>query len=319
MANFIFNSANSQISLNTLDLSTGNYYAHLVVSVPVIGSSSVANLDLVSVPGYTSRLLTGLSLNASRWTFDSFDFPLNAFNPAPVGVVICKMSGATPSSTDLVICYSDFVNSISQIVLFTAGSYVVNLQFSSLGAINFSYRYQYSSGAYFNNETFPKGLIYLIGSNNNTLSFSAPTSKILQRFSGVVGTISLINRVSDGTFSAAGGTKLYGLDFQSLLVKPGTLRLFSAPPSAGTPFANYTIFASNNANINAVNWTDLSLYTQLGVPTGVTSSFEISIPLNSLTFWRFFLIQVVTGNTTTYTLEAEFYNSSALSPTINFV
>uniref|UniRef100_UPI00286C1D5A hypothetical protein n=1 Tax=Chamaesiphon sp. VAR_48_metabat_135_sub TaxID=2964699 RepID=UPI00286C1D5A len=176
MSNFIFNWANAALANATLNLSTGDYYAHLVTTVPALGHSTVANLVLPAVSGYTSTPLTGLNYNTTRWTFNSFDFPKYAFVSAPTGVVICKRNGASPANTDGIICYSDFNNSIGQTINLAIGAYVVNLQFTANGAINFSYRNRYQSGA-FNSANTPidNGIFYLLGTNNNTTAWNNPS------------------------------------------------------------------------------------------------------------------------------------------------
>jgi hypothetical protein len=130
MSNFIFNWAVAALSAATLDLSTGNYYAHLVTTAPALGHATVADLVLPAVSGYTSTPLIGLNYNANRWTFDSFNFPKYAFASTPSGVVICKRTGVNPANTDGIICYVPRVQSYTKIVPTFANCFDGNLSTS---------------------------------------------------------------------------------------------------------------------------------------------------------------------------------------------
>jgi hypothetical protein len=219
----------------------------------------------------------------------------------------------------LIICYSDFNNAVGQVVSFTVGSFEVSLGFGALGAINFQYRYQYSSGAFQNTEAFPKGLIFLIGSENNTQSFSNPVpSKIKERVVGAPGTGSLLNRTEDVLINSS-TVRLYGYDFLNLLIRPNTLKIYhNIFSGAFIPDASYSLYASNNNQINDFNWQDLNFY-QLISPTITSTSQTAEILVSDLSFWRFLLLRVVPASNTTYVSEIEFYSSSALTPSINFV
>jgi hypothetical protein len=314
MTNFIFDWANTAIAAATLNLNTGNYYAHLVTTPPAQSSLTVADLTLPVINGYASTPLTGLSNNSSRWTFDSFSFPKYAFAAAPTGIVVCKRSGATAASTDEVICYSDFNNSINQPITLSVGAYVVNLNFGNNGAINYSYRYQYSSGAYVNTETIPKGLIYLIGTKNNTVAFSDPNpSKITQN---TLGATSFTDR--DHTMSASyNGLINMALDLGTLKIRPGTIGIFNYSTTNGS----VQIWGSNNLGGNfSTNATNTSLYTSLGTfsVTGWEYAMKTFV-VNNPDFWRYFLFQITPSGTGLSPTEIEFYSSSVLSPTQNFV
>jgi hypothetical protein len=315
MANFISNAASAELTAATLDLSTGNYYAHLVTTVPLLTHSTAADLVLPTTSGYASAALTGLSYNSTRWTFDSFSFPKYNFVTAPTGVAICKRAGTTPASTDRFICYSDFNNSIGQSINVQVGIYVVNLQFGTNGAINFSYKYQYASGIYANTETIPKGLIYLIGSRNNTITFADPEpAKIAKLPTGT----SVTNRNSaDGPVNT-GFT--FALDLNTFVIRPGTIGIYNFYPTTG--IININIWDSNNLSNNfPSNYANTSLYTQLGnfsITTGwnyVMKTFDV----NSTIFWRYFLFQITSLSSSLVINEVEFYNSSIIAPTLNMV
>ncbi len=317
MANFIFNWATAALAAATLDLSTGNYYAHLVTTVPALGHSTVADLVLPTVSGYASTTLTGLSYNSTRWTFGSFNFPKYSFVSAPTGVVICKRNGATPATTDGIVCYSDFNNSIGQGISLQVGAYVVNLQFGSNGAINFSYRYQYNSGAYINNESVPKGLVYLLGTNNNTASYINPQpSKIASRFSysGGVGV------------SGASATNRNATDFSPTPVRRISFYFYDRQVRVGSFGYNSSINNSDQLQLFGSNsltaHTDIeigqtSLWTLLGsIPSISNSEFNFINSTNS-TFWSYLKIEAAVDNIVFG--DFEFYGSSIISPTVNLV
>ncbi len=307
MANFIFDWALSALLADTLDLSTGNYYAHLVTAAPVSTNTTVANLVIPTVSGYAPTALTGLSYNANRWSFDSFNFPKYVFASAPTGVVICKRAGASPATTDQIICYSAFHNSIGQTIVLSVGTYVVDLQFGSQGAINFSYLYQYSSGAYDAAAgNLPPGLIRLIATKNNTLPFANPFNA----------TTSLDGSgLTDGV--ATGGTVSgrTAFDFGSTRVRIGT---FGARYTSTSSQISTTLWGSNNVPTwTAADIDNNAFWVNLGSYSVQTVGWNL-ITLNSSTFYRYF--KIARANTVQNILgEIEFYNSSALSNTQNFV
>lgn len=317
MANFIFNSAAAALTAAALNLSTGNYYAHLVTTTPLLTDTTVADLILPNSPGYIGTPLTGLVYTASLWTFNSFSFPKFIFaTSAPKGVVICRRLGTTPASTDQLICYSDFTNSIDQAITLQVGTYAVNLQFGPNGAINFNYRYQYNSGSYSTIETIPKGLIYLIGSQNNTFGnfTQIPSTKV--NASLLVGTNNFFTANTSftdrntGTSTATTTTNMV-LDFINNRVQVGKLG-FRATFAVTN---QVTIFGSNdNLVINSTSISSNVGWTQLGALASLIVGWNL-FDINSPTYWRFIKIQGLSLPCS----EVEFYDSAILSPTINLV
>jgi hypothetical protein len=313
MANFIFNWAAAALQAATLDLSAGNYYAHLVTAVPVLGHSTVADLVLPTSGGYTSTPLGGLSYNATRWTFDSFNFPKYLFVSAPIGVVICKQSGGLPANTDGIICYSDFNNAIGQTILLSVGSYVVNLQFGSNGAINFSYRYQYTSGAYVNTEPVPKGLIFLIGSKNNTIAYANPftaANSISENNNNQA-----VLQTERSALSGQDFSRYLAYDFGSnISIRPGTFGFWSIGDYPGVEpqlWASNTMSLTDAAVTSNINW------TLLGSKVGPTNGWNFITPTNT-SYWRYFKLATSNNANSMVSLKIEFYNSIALSSTVNF-
>jgi hypothetical protein len=308
VSNFIFNWAVAALQAATLDLSTGNYYAHLVTTAPALGHTTVADLVLPTTGGYTGTPLTGLSYNATRWTFDSFSFPKYAFASAPTGVVICKRAGTNPANTDGIICYSDFNNSIGQTISLQVGAYVVNLQFGTNGAINFSYRYQYSSGAYANTEDVPKGLIYLIGTKNNTQSFASPSGAAILVSGNPSENVFDRNVVTTNSISSNFSLRL---DFGVLQIKPGKLGIYNRASGTGS---TVIVKASNVNNL----WNDSANYTILATLANAPNwGFNwLLVDCNTSSYWQYLKIDT---NQPHAISEIEFYESSILSPTANIV
>jgi hypothetical protein len=318
MANFISNAASAELTAATLDLSTGNYYAHLVTTIPLLTQATAADLVLPTTSGYASTPLTGLSYNSTRWTFDSFSFPKYNFVAAPKGIAICKRAGTTPANTDRFICYSDFNNSIGQNISLQVGVYVVNLQFGSRGAINFSYKYKYSSGSYINTESVPKGLIYLIGSKNNTTAFVNPASSgglINLKFNNTsVSTVT--NRVAlEGSQSSLLSQSI-AFDFGGLQINPVNIGLYNYVATFNTS-VNVNIYGSNSLPSFSASGLNSTYYTNIysGISSNWINKWDF-FAANTSEYWRYLLFTISASNL--LISEIEFYDSSIISPTLNF-
>lgn len=311
MSNFIFNWATAAIAATTLDLSTGTYYAHLVTTAPVVGHSTVADLVLPTTSGYVSTPLTGLSYNSARWTFDSFSFPNYAFTSAPTGVVICKRAGASPANSDGIICYSDFNNSIGQVITLQIGAYVVNLQFGNNGAINFTYRYQYNSGIYVVGAPIPNGLIYLIGTKNNTVTFANPLAAAASNAD-----FGNSNEFTDRVVgSVAFFARRYAFNFGVNSIKPVTFGFIHRDAISKT----IQLWGTNNLPaFDATNIDDDSLWTSIGSITNPIAGWNFITVANN-TYWQYFKLKSSDGTLTLSLQEIELYSSTALSPSVNFV
>lgn len=321
MSNFIFNAAAAALAVATLDLGTGNYYAHLVTTTPLPTDSTVANLVVPTVSGYAPSVLTGLSDNSQRWTFDSFAFPKYTFVATPpVGVVICKRAGASPAASDQVICYSDFLNSVGQVILTPVGAYLISLSFGANGAINKAYRYQYSSGAYVAGADggYPKGLIYLIGTKNNTTAFVNPSGTSSLKF--IDSSSSIVTAMSDRAANfQVGLTSYFGLSLQNNRIRFGQIGFLVA---AGNTVASYNVFASNNlpGDLAGSEVASPSNWTSLGSITLTANQWNLFTPSDTSTYWKYLRVATpVVGGNIGFCVEMEFYNSSILSPTQNIV
>jgi hypothetical protein len=311
MTNFVFNAANAAIG-STLDLSTGVYYSHLVTAIPPITATTVAQLTMISnAPSYAPVILTGLSYTATKWTFSDFSFPKLVFATAPIGHVVCKRLGASPAMTDPVICYSDFVNSVDQIIIPGVGAYSQVVRFGVNGAISFTNRFEYSSGAYISgaNAGFPYGLIYLLGSNNNTQAFSNPSPSKIKVYAGQSPSYSLVTDKTDRT-SISSFVDSIVLDFAPGVVKVADVGIIAS--------ASATIYGAKTLpNTTATEFDNLGLWTSLGqIPTTGVGWRLIANTLNPTEYYRFLMIRLGSIDSIE---EIELYNSSILWPNINLV
>lgn len=317
MANFIFNWAETALQNSTLDLSAGNYYAHVVTTAPDATNTTVADLALPTVSGYAPANLTGLSLNLARWTFADFTFPKYVFVTAPIGVVFCKRSGASPAAADQIICYLDFANSIGQTIALIPGSYGINISLGANGAIKFENFYQYSSGVFVDSEPVPKGLIYLIGSNNNTVAFTNPVPSkitILHSVNGLTqpSIYDRTNRTIEA--GAVESNVMLALDLGNLKIRVGKFR-YRVIAATGS-FGSERLYGSNVVPDFPTNGLNTSFYTLLSDLDVLPSNGWMEITCSSQTPYRYLLFQKGNGFAIP---EIEFYESTVYSPTLNIV
>jgi hypothetical protein len=183
---------------------------------------------------------------------------------------------------------------------------ICRLQFSTQGAINFSYRYQYNSGIYVSGTPVPPGLIYLIGTKNNTVAYANPFN----------GTNSLEVTNTDRSIGIVSSfSSRYAFDFGVRQVKPVTFAFYHRDSIIKT----IELWGSNSLGIFvAGNIDNNALWTQLGTMSNpVGASWNFITVLNS-NYWQYLKFRPSDGTTTLSCQEIELYNSSAISPTVNF-
>lgn len=284
---------------NTLDLSTGTYYAHIVNSIPSDSATTVANLTITDAINYQPKILTGLVYTIRMWTFDNFAFPTYTYNTAPTGIVICKQIGSSPSSTDPIISYGDFFNILYQSIQITIGRYALSVEFPVFGILQFKDYYKYTSGAFINNEPTPKGLIYMLGSRNDTQAFISPRYNTILDINST-STLDLIDR-SNGSGVV---DDLHAYEFGSRRIQVG-IWAYRQPQVTGT---TWTIWGSNTYNSGPLDipsdWT----------PLGSSSSYDVGwnfVTCNNPKLWK--TIKITAGGDTGFINQIEFYNSSMYS------
>jgi hypothetical protein len=307
MSSFLFSPANSE------DLSTGTYYLHLVNSVPNPAHTTANQLTISDAIGYAPAILTGLVYNTLRWTFNDFSFPAYTFNTIPVGVVICKRLSSNIAPSDPVLYYSDLSNVLLQPIVLTTGKYTIGIKFPSSGVIIFSQYYQYDSGAYVNNETLPKGLMWMLGTRNNTQTFLNPlNNSYLVYNDGAAGTNSYFTSRTINN-DVSNGNTVVAINFGSRRIRVGTFGIYANASRTVT----YTIWGSNTCpDLTPSSVNNSAFWTQIGNNTNLVSGWNFTTS-NSNIFWKFF--KIVYSVSTAAVDEFEFFNSSMYSTDENLM
>jgi hypothetical protein len=310
---FIFNTANNNIISGSLDIFNGIFDLYLVSNIPNPNNTIVSDISIIS--GTTNTQLTN-NFSSTIWKFVDIVIPNFTYNIVPVGFVVSKRSSAVANNNDPVIYYSEFTNSLGQIITYTIGLYRIYVNFDTNGLISFDSTYEYFSGAFANTETIPKGLIHLLGSNNNTVVYTNPTPTKLNTYyrnqSGSLsafGDTSFTNRTNTGTVTV----RWVMLNF-SKLIRVGTCGILTGTGSSGT----LTLFGSNTLTaFDLTNLNDVGRWTTLGTLVAPTANSWNFVTSTNLTYWKYLKFEM-TGTDLQYS-EIEFYNSSMISSTINLV
>ena len=295
---------------NTANLATGTFYAHLVTVIPNITNTLVSDLVLTTAVGYQPVLLAGVTITASKWSADNITFPIYTFSSAVVGVVICKQSGGVPAATDLILAYSDLSNSLSQSVNSGTGSVNLFVDINTTGIVTYTNNYIYSSGDNSLDESVPKGLIYMLGSNNNTGSYVNPITSAKIISSTEAGSSS--SGFDRSLVSPSTLRQNYGFDFTRFTVSVGKLAVYAMSTSGtvilwgtNSPSAWNTAYSSNTG------------WTALTTPTPLVGNAFTTLASTNTNYWKYLRLS---SNTSDISLqEIEFYNSFILSPTANMI
>lgn len=295
---------------NTANLSTGTFYAHLVTTTPLNTSTLVSDLVLCSIPGYVPVLLTGVTLSTSKWTANNITFPIYTFTTPVVGVVICKQIGSSPATTDPILAFSNLSNSLNQDI--TSGTGAVNLfiEVSTDGFVSYTDNYIYSAGNYVNDQAVPYGLIYMLGTSNNTISYINPltNSKIISKHEAG----SNSNGCDRSLVSTSNLRQSYAWDFTKYTVKVGNFYIYPM-----TTTGNVTLWATNSAAAWNTAFISNTGWTSIATASSLTGGVFNSLTSTDQTYWKYLKIS---SNTADIALqEIELYNSFLLSPTTNMV
>jgi hypothetical protein len=134
----LFLAATAAINSGSLNLATGNYYAHLVSTLPSLSVSSIGQLNLCAGDDYVPAILTGLVyVPGTKWTFDDFRFAVTKFSTPVVAVVICKRIGVSVSTLDFPIAFSELSDTSDRIYQLAAATFSLDVDFPPSGAIEF--------------------------------------------------------------------------------------------------------------------------------------------------------------------------------------
>jgi hypothetical protein len=293
--NFLFPPANSE------DLSTGTYYAHLVTAEPNSTSTTAAALTISTVSNYVPIILTGLTYNTLKWTFNNFSFPTYNFTTAPIGIVICKRVGASVSSSDPIIYYGSLLNNLSQDIILTTGKYTISITFPTKGIIIFQNYYNYTSGAYSPTQTIPPGLLYLLATRNGTQTWQTLTDNSIIPL--VSASLDLFNRNLDNVFIVQ---NKWAFSFGSRRIKVGTFAFWSRDT---TPGHNWNLYGSN-IYIGSGSVDIPTDWTLMGTSSTIAAGLNF-ITCNSTTYFKYF--KLVCTSAAGVLQEIEFYDSSMYS------
>ena len=175
--------------------------------------------------------------------------------------------------------------------------------------------YRYTSAAFANTETVPKGIFWLLGSENNTAAFSNPTpAKVGTFYRTETGSYTDINLpdFADRTLNVTVTVKTVAFDFKVNRIKVGTVGVYTLGAGSNT----IAIYGSNTAtNLDYINTANASLWTSLGSVTGYSAGWVL-INSSNLTKWRYLKLEMNTSPDFQFN-EVEFYNSTIYSPYLN--
>lgn len=317
---FIFNTANTNINNGSLDILNGQFYIYIVTSTPNQTFNTVSELTLA-----TNSIPTLLTNNSTTtiWNFNNIILPLTSYPIAPMGFVISKRIGSVISNTDPVIYYSEFTNSIGQTINYTTGLYRINIEFNSNGLIYFDVTNEYFAGAYVNNEAVPKGMIYLLGTNNNTTTYTNPgnSGKVICRFkfgttTGVSGTSDL-----DRIATNFGGTNISRKTFDfgaTRKIRMGTFAFYTNQTNTNP----VSIYGSNSLTSFTDSEIDIDGYwTLLGTLNTLTANnwMFINNTSGNNSYWRWIKLETNNKASTVDWGEMELYNCSIITSSVNLV
>lgn len=315
MASYLLTQASNEITAGTLNLGTGIFYAHIVEAAPALSAQTVADLSLASGGGYAPVLLTGVINDSASWRCNDFQFPLLSWAVAPVGTVICKRAGASPASTDRAILYFSWQNSNQQDLPPQVGGYAPTFEQPGTGVvlIQNDSRYQYASGAYVANANggFPNGLIWMIGSDNNTASYTNPDGIKITSYSGpnlfdrsTAIVTSAISHVVDFSPISANKAQIVKVGKIGMLAGLSTLNDIQISVAQSLPSATTAAFNDD------ANWTTIGSGTSTG---GVWSLIDCSA---NGQLWRWLRIKRASAGSFQFR-ELELYESTIYWPNIN--
>jgi hypothetical protein len=295
---------------NTANLSTGTFYAHLVTTIPNINNTLVSDLVLSVASGYTPVLLSGVALTATKWSANNITFPIYNFTTPVVGVVICKQVGTTPANTDPILAYSDLANSLSQNV--TSGNGNVNLfvDVATNGMVTYTDNYIYSSGSNALDQSVPYGLIYMLGTTNNTGSYINPLTSAKIIASTEAGSSSA--GFDRSLVSSTNLRQNYGFDFTKFTVRVGGFAVYVMTTST-----NVILWGSNSPSAWNTAYSSNTGWTALTTATPLIANQWTTLTSTNDSYWKY--LRLSSNNSDISLQEIEMYNSFILSPTANMV
>jgi len=300
MPAFVFNTAPT-------DFSTGEYYVLPVETTPSPGST--IRSQLVVPPGFPSHFLTGRVLTPGvRVTFADTTVPSFAYGNSTVGLVILRQVFVGDSSTDALVSFTPFTNSLGQEFAAPPGVFAIPIAFGVDGAIKLLDVFLYSSSGYVSgaNPPVPFGLFYMWGTKNNTQNYVNPVAAknfLCVQGSATGATAELTNR--NLPFALTNGNKVF--DFGINRVRVGVVGIYNTPGST----APTEVYGSNSfADITNDSVTLDAGWVFLGTNgSGASGAWTLITSLDQVTYWRFLKLKNASGVN-----EAELYSSTVMTP-----
>ena len=334
MSNFFtFNEAVNEYVAGTWNPATSTHYLHLVLSLPNIAATTVSQLSLPTSSEYFPAPVSGTSFVNSVLNFNPVLFERYQGTEEVIGAVLVRQLGGSPAPTDRLLTYSRLRNAANAPLSFIpSSSERIRVEFPN-GAVQFQNVFAYASGSWTGVWPLNDGILFLLGTENNTLPYSGSrvitqsntgTPKILGIADGIVGgssgsiSFNNLDRGSPAHLGICGLTPANSLvlDFRSRRIRIGRFRWaahsLASPAMLRLDGTNeLPIFNPANAELDS-NWTQL-----INVPsTSYAGNIWYEMIVNSTQYYRYIRLKMVSGSNITIS-EIDFFNSSILSSTAN--
>ena len=317
---FTFN----QAPLNALD--SGTFCIFPVSSRP--SQTAVVSSDVNSISGFIPVILTGRNLTSTGWFFNPFEFPAFTYTTDTVGYVISKLVGSSPSPGDRLVLYSGYGNSLGEDITLPPNSFANRFPIDPVRGLleridNFLYTSTAAASPAAAPGVFPNGLVYLAGTNNNTIAFANPMAPAVPGNSRMYAWRntdgSTHSGLYDRTLGNEGATD-HIVDMRLNKIRPGTvvMRTNSAATNvviSGSNTIEPLSITAGTANAIAGNnnlWTPIS--TPANLASGVWNSIQCT---DSQTFWSY--LRISSNNAANWLSGIEYMASSYQSRTQNMV
>jgi hypothetical protein len=323
-------------SAPTQNFNTGkSYYLLPVPSEVILTASSSTRADVTNDSNTNFVNLAGESLTSNRWTFNTATLPNRAYTTPLQGVCVVERQTGVASNTtdagDLLVCFSEFKNSLGAPITLPSGTYQIPVSFPvDTGALKFDPLYYYTSGPFtgVGTNVITQGIIWMMGTNNGTTIFTNPV------VSGKIDTYRVINSTAGAATSSYTDRDLTSVfdrppgiafDFKDAQIRVGGLAGFHSNSSS----ISVNIFGSNYLTLgfNVPQQYQSQIVnqdmTQIGsFPNALTSAANMqSLLVNNNNYYRY--LYITTSETASavnnHFTEYEFPDSTIRTPYENFV
>jgi hypothetical protein len=331
MTIFVFDGIQTRIRNSTIDLATGNFYAHLVTVQPTPSVTAVSGLTLATYTGYASQALTGVTYTGGIWDFNNPLFPVNTgSSQGVVGMVVCERVGGSPAPTDPPVVFTALRQAGIPVTITINTNERLQVSVGTNGILQTLGRHIFNSGT-FSTDLDTNGTIYQLGTRNGAQAYVNPgTSGTRVKFYPALssGTLTSNNTISSGIFDRSAGGGGYSspsasniisvIEFVDVLVNPS--KLYINRFAVSIPVTDAKIYGAKSLdNFTASYINDESNWEVLasGVTIPNTTGSQIVTLSNFGTFYRFLGISTGTnsGLNKVNIREFELYESAIASVT----